>query len=62
MNVLYKSDNLKPRTKGDRLNWTPLNEVKPIPLNDTTLKGKRLSDKDLKTRNLISNRGFILVP
>ena len=56
------SNNIKPRSKGDRLNWTPLSEAKPVSLDESTLKGKRLSSKDLKSRNLISNREFVLVP
>lgn len=28
------------KTKGDRLNWTPLKDVKPVQLNDHLTKGK----------------------
>jgi hypothetical protein len=62
MNSQNKSDNTKLKSKGDRLNWTPLSMVKPVSLNEASLKGKRLSTSDLKTRNLISNKEFILVP
>ncbi len=62
MNSQNISNNMKPRSKGDRLNWTPLSEAKSVSLNETSLKGKRLSSNDLKSSNLISNREFVLVP
>ena len=30
----------KKKTKGERLNWTPLREVKPLKLNLENLKGE----------------------
>lgn len=30
----------KKKAKGDRLNWTPLKDVKPVRLNADTIRGK----------------------
>jgi hypothetical protein len=30
----------KKKAKGDRLNWTPLKDVKPVKLNAGTIRGK----------------------
>lgn len=48
-------------TKGDRLNWTPLKEVKTVKLNSTLMESKRLSDKDLHDRR-VSKNAPILMP
>lgn len=53
---------MKLKTKGDRLNWTPLSEAKPVLLNEDTLKGKKLSARDLKIRKSVSNKNYILIP
>lgn len=34
-------------SKGGRLNWTPLKEVRPVPLTKQNTKGRQLSSKDL---------------
>jgi len=49
--------------KGDRLNWTPLKEVKPVLLNAPLTKGRMLSSDELdkvKKKNLVSKN--ILIP
>ena len=46
-------------TKGDRLNWTPLKDVKPVQLNKTLTKGKQLTTKDL-SKSIATRK--ILVP
>jgi hypothetical protein len=33
-------------SKGDRLNWTPLKDLKPVELNKKLIKGKQVSSKD----------------
>ncbi len=48
----------KAPSKGDRLNWTPLRDVKPVVLNKELTKGRRLD-------NVISNNSHpanFLVP
>ena len=39
------------KSKGDRLNWTPLKDIKPIKLNDDLTKGRRLNDRVLDNRS-----------
>ena len=46
-------------TKGDRLNWTPLKDVKPIQLNKKLTKGKQLTIKDL-SKSIATRK--VLVP
>lgn len=41
----------KLRSKGDRLNWIPLAEVKPLSLKDDIGEGKWLTEEDLKRFN-----------
>lgn len=47
--------------KGDRLNWTPLNEVKPVKLSSIRVKGHVLTVADLKARRVQTSK-FVLVP
>ena len=35
---------IKVAPKGDRLNWTPLKDVKPVVLNPELTKGRRLDN------------------
>jgi len=52
----------KVASKGDRLNWTPLKEVKPVELNKKLIKGKQVTSKDLR-KSLPSIAGRkVLVP
>jgi hypothetical protein len=37
-------------SKGNRLNWTSLKEVKPVSLTENSTKGRRLTEKILKER------------
>lgn len=39
----------KPKSKGERLGWTPIKDVKPIILTKEMLKGKRVSIDTSKT-------------
>lgn len=41
-------------SKGDRLKWTPLRELKPVKLTSDLVKGKVLTERDLspKSNNL----------
>jgi hypothetical protein len=41
----------KTPSKGDRLKWTPLRELKPVKLTEELVKGKVLTEKDLSRRN-----------
>ena len=43
----------KKRSKGDRLNWELLSEVKPIKLTPEMLIGKKVEIKEDKNRKLI---------
>ncbi len=38
----------KVASKGDRLNWTPLKDVKSVQLNKNLIKGKQVTSKDLR--------------
>jgi hypothetical protein len=37
--------------KGDRLNWTPLKDVKPVRLTRASISGRFLTEKDLNASN-----------
>ncbi len=37
-------------SKGDRLNWTPLKELKQVSLNEELTKGHSVSEKELRDR------------
>lgn len=41
----------KIRAKGDRLNWTPLKDVKPLQLNASKIKGKVVHVKETSKLN-----------
>jgi hypothetical protein len=52
----------KVASKGDRLNWTPLKDVKPVQLNKNLVKGKQVTLKELhKSLPSIAKRK-VLVP
>ena len=53
------TSNRKIATKGDRLNWTPLKDVKPAQLNEKLTKGKQLTTKDL-SKSIATRK--VLVP
>lgn len=40
----------KTKAKGDRLNWTPLKDVKPVKLNADTIKGRVIDVKVVPQR------------
>lgn len=52
------------KSKGDRLNWTPLKEVKPVKLNNNLTKGKRVDIRLLNDRSSHSpsHNRTLLVP
>jgi hypothetical protein len=52
----------KVASKGDRLNWTPLKEVKPVQLNKHLIKGKMVTSKDLSESLPSKASRKILVP
>lgn len=47
--------------KGDRLNWTPLKDLKPVMLSSVQAKGHVLTMADLKAKNAQTSN-VILVP
>ena len=49
------------QSKGNRLNWTALKDVKPVKLTPEVLKGKALSNRDLDKRRG-TNPHKVLVP
>lgn len=38
--------------KGDRLNWTPIKEVKPVSINVKSVKGERIEVKKSSSGNV----------
>lgn len=51
----------KKKTKGDRLNWTPLKDVKPVKLNADTIRGKVVDVKvDARLKN--QEKPKLLIP
>lgn len=51
-------------SKGVRLNWTPLDKVKPVKLDKKLTTGKRLTAKQLmnNSNNTASVNNIVLVP
>jgi len=51
----------KKKAKGDRLNWTPLKEVKPVKLSADTIRGKVVDVKvDAQRKN--QEKPKLLIP
>lgn len=51
------------KSKGDRLNWTPLKDVKPVKLNDDLTRGKRVDRSSSSSRSQqTSHKRTLLVP
>lgn len=51
----------KKKAKGDRLNWTPLKEVKPVKLDVSTIKGKVVDvRKEIQRKN--QDKPKLLIP
>jgi hypothetical protein len=51
---------MKTKSKGERLKWMSLNDVKPISLNKVTLTSKKVTPKI--QMNPSNSTNFILVP
>jgi hypothetical protein len=51
-----------PNTKGVRLHWQSLKEVKPVKLSSNMTNGKFVCEKELRNRNNNSDFLNILVP
>ena len=49
----------KKKSKGQRLNWTLLKDVKPIVLDESMTKGERILDSFWKNNK---NKGICLMP
>ena len=53
----------KPASKGDRLKWTPIKEIKPEKLMAPAFNGKLLSDLELEERKRRDSQNTnLLVP
>ncbi len=50
------------QTKGDRLNWALLKDLKPVELTEELTKGKKLTNKDLEERKKNDSNNKVLVP
>lgn len=48
--------------KGVRLDWEPLNEVKPVKLTKSLTTGKFISERELNKRNNNLNSKYKLIP
>lgn len=46
-----KTQRKKVAAKGDRLNWTPLKDVKPVKISASQIKGRVVFAKDLKAKS-----------
>ncbi len=51
----------KKKAKGDRLNWTPLKDVKPVRLNADTIRGK-VVDVQVEARRKNQEKPKLLIP
>jgi len=50
-------------SKGDRLNWTPLKDVKPLSLKISNSEGRWISEIELKVKARSQNGAFnYLIP
>jgi len=58
--LIIKTAKKRVAAKGDRLNWTPLKEVKPVQLSFVQVKGHVLTSA-LKAKNAQSSKS-LLVP
>lgn len=56
------STNKKLSSKGKRLGWTPLTEVKKVSLSEFKNKGRQVSAKEFKKAQELTNSSAILVP
>ena len=53
----------KNKSKGDRLNWTPLKDVKPVRLTENLTKGERVHFSSPNERSRTNtNQKVFLVP
>lgn len=59
-NMTNISSSEKKRSKGDRLNWTPLRDVKPVKLKECSTSSRKLSKRDLSKIN--RNVTTLLIP
>ena len=50
----------KKKAKGDRLNWTPLKDVKPVKLNADTIRGK-VVDVQVETHRKNQDKPKLLI-
>ena len=51
----------KKKTKGDRLNWTPLKDVQPVKLNADTIRGK-VVDVQVEVQRKNQEKPKLLIP
>ena len=51
----------KKKAKGDRLNWTPLKDVKPVKLNADTIRGK-VVNVQVETQRKNQEKPKLLIP
>ena len=59
-NMTNISSSEKKRSKGDRLNWTPLRDVQPVKLKECSTSSRKLSKRDLSKIN--RNVTTLLIP
>lgn len=52
---------LRKKSKGERLNWTPMKDVTNIKVSTTLANGKWLSKKELNQRRLPSDNTKLIV-
>lgn len=48
--------------KGDRLNWTPIKDVKPMPLNEDVIRGQKVDPKEFSPSKGNTNKSNLLIP
>jgi hypothetical protein len=63
--VLLKFAHMKPGkrrlvAKGDRLNWTPIKELKPVKLSALLIEGHVLTVTELQSRHLQAPKVFLV--
>jgi len=61
MEIVMQLLTTKKKAKGDRLNWTPLKDVKPVKLNAGTIKGK-VVDVQVEAQRKNQDKPKLLIP
>jgi hypothetical protein len=60
--MLHNHSHTGKSPKGDRLKWTPLKDVKPVPFNGDAVRGRKVDPKDLAPSKGNGGKSNLLIP